>query len=266
MTRTNASNSKEANDLATDAHKAANEGETTMTAINESSDQISKIIKVIEEIAFQTNLLALNAAVEAARAGEHGKGFAVVADEVRNLAQRAAQAARETTGLIENSTNKAKEGTDVAGEVGKALGAIVSDVTKVTDLIDGITKASEEQAQGVDQVNTAVSQMDKVTQSNAAGAEESASASEELSAQANTVKGVVDELAALVGGTRSNGSAIKAAQSPSVAQSRKKLNVNVAHLHPKEPQTAAAGTQAGGSADSSSEFMSLDDKDNVKGF
>ena len=210
MTRTNSENAKQANDLSSQARDAARNGNETMhqlneamTAINDSSGQIGKIIKVIEEIAFQTNLLALNAAVEAARAGEHGKGFAVVADEVRNLAQRAAQAARETTGLIENSTSKAKEGTEVASEVGKALSAIVNDVTKVTDLIDGITKASEEQAQGVDQVNTAVSQMDRVTQQNASGAEESASAAEELSAQAQAVRGMVDELTGVVHGASS---------------------------------------------------------------
>ncbi|GAG41668.1 unnamed protein product, partial [marine sediment metagenome] len=153
MTRTNASNAKEANDLSGQARTAANEGDKTMgrlndamTGINNSSQKISKIIKVIEEIAFQTNLLALNAAVEAARAGEHGKGFAVVADEVRNLAQRSAQAANETTDLIEGAVNNSRQGTEVAGEVGKALGAIVGDVTKVTDLIDGISRASEEQA------------------------------------------------------------------------------------------------------------------------
>ncbi len=193
MTRTNASNANQANELAVEARKAADDGEQTMQAISESSDQISKIIKVIEEIAFQTNLLALNAAVEAARAGEHGKGFAVVADEVRNLAQRAAQAAKETTGLIENSVTKSRQGSE-------AIKGIVGNVAKLTDLIDGIAKASNEQAQGVEQVNVAVSQMDKVTQANAAGAEESASASEELSAQAEAVNGMVGELISLIEG------------------------------------------------------------------
>jgi methyl-accepting chemotaxis protein len=209
MTRTNAASAKEANGLASQARQAADEGNRTMvklndamTGINESSGKISKIIKVIEEIAFQTNLLALNAAVEAARAGEHGKGFAVVADEVRNLAQRSAQAAKETTSLIEDAVSRSRDGTQVAGDVGKALSAIVGNVSKVSGLIDAIAKASDEQAQGVEQVNTAVSQMDKVTQQNASGAEESASASEELAAQAQTVKGMVGELIALVGGNQ----------------------------------------------------------------
>ncbi len=212
QTRTNADNAQKANELASQARQNADEGDRTMgqlnnamTAINESSSEISKIIKVIEEIAFQTNLLALNAAVEAARAGEHGKGFAVVAEEVRNLAQRSAQAARDTTTLIEGSVNRAKEGTGVADTAAKALQAIVSDVTQVADLLNGITQASEQQALGVEQVNTAVSQMDKVTQQNAAGAEESASASEELSAQAQMVKSTVNDLVTVVRGARSVG-------------------------------------------------------------
>ncbi len=208
MTRTNAESARQASELSNQARQAAQSGDqvmgrlnTTMTGINEASGQISKIIKVIEEIAFQTNLLALNAAVEAARAGEHGKGFAVVAEEVRNLAQRAAQAARETTTLIESSVQRAKDGSAVATEVTSALGAIVTNVGKVTDLIDGIAKATLEQAQGVEQVNVAVGQMDKVTQQNAASAEESAAAAEELSAQAVAVDGIVADLASLVHGS-----------------------------------------------------------------
>ncbi len=279
MTRTNAENAKEANTLSAQARDAAQTGDATMhklneamTAINESSGQISKIIKVIEEIAFQTNLLALNAAVEAARAGEHGKGFAVVADEVRNLAQRAAMAAGETTGLIENSVNRAKEGTEVASDVGQALSAIVGDVTKVTDLIDGISKASEEQAQGVDQVNTAVSQMDKVTQQNAAGAEESAAAAEQLSAQANTVKGVVNELAILVSGNRAIGAGNMTGRGSNVKKLRMDRLVNTAQLNPKRVNTHSdAGSfttvsHAGVSDDSTEEFMSMGDDSGLKDF
>ena len=269
MTRTNAENANQANELTGQAREAAQGGNETMgrlnqamSAINDSSGKISKIIKVIEEIAFQTNLLALNAAVEAARAGEHGKGFAVVADEVRNLAQRAAQAARETTGLIEESVNKAAEGTEVAGAVGKALGAIVGDVTKVADLVNGITKASEEQAQGVDQVNTAVSQMDKVTQQNASGAEESASAAEELSAQAATVKSMVEELATLVRGSRGHVTMGTSRRNPANHQMTGRLDANVANVaktgHKAERgEPVGAGTVQAGKGAASEKFVSL---------
>jgi len=246
MTRTNAENARQANELSDQAKTAAQDGDQTMTqlnsamaGINESSGKISKIIKVIEEIAFQTNLLALNAAVEAARAGEHGKGFAVVADEVRNLAQRAAQASREVTGLIEDSVGRAREGTTVASEVAKSLGAIVADVAKVADLVNGITRASQEQAQGVDQVNMAVSQMNKVTQQNAAGAEESASAAQELSAQAATVKGMVDELAGVIGGAKAQA----AAQARAATRTRKTVVNRLSATSPSQPQDAATAVK-----------------------
>jgi methyl-accepting chemotaxis protein len=250
MTRTNADNARQANELGDQARQAAENGNTTMqrlndamAAINESSGQISKIIKVIEEIAFQTNLLALNAAVEAARAGEQGKGFAVVAEEVRNLAQRAAEAARETTTLIEDSVNKAKEGTTVAHEVAQSLGAIVGDVARVTELVSGIANASAEQAQGVDQVNTAVSDMDKITQQNAAGAEESASAAEQLSAQAQTVRGMVNELVAMVG--------VSSRERPALAEPPPPARAKVA---PAAQKTAAASSAASPPAASVADF------------
>jgi len=208
MTRQSADNSEQANGLSTEAKKAADTGTQSMQRmsraiqdIQKSSDETAKIIKVIDEIAFQTNLLALNAAVEAARAGEAGKGFAVVAEEVRNLAMRSAEAAKNTASMIEESVKNANNGVEIAGEVGKVLDNIVDSVSKTSELIAEINGAAKEQAQGIDQVNTAVSQMDKVTQQNAANAEESASASEELSAQAESMQQVVTELVSLVGGS-----------------------------------------------------------------
>jgi methyl-accepting chemotaxis protein len=212
MTKQNADNAQQANTLAAEAKKAANNGSEAMERmagaiedIKKSSDETAKIIKVIDEIAFQTNLLALNAAVEAARAGEAGKGFAVVAEEVRNLAMRSAEAAKNTSNLIEQSVNNSRNGVQICSEVKKALDEIVGSIGKTTDLVGEIAAASNEQAQGVDQINTAVSQMDKVTQQNAANAEESASASEELSGQAESMNQIVDQLVALVNGTSEQG-------------------------------------------------------------
>jgi methyl-accepting chemotaxis protein len=206
MTKKNAETAQQAAGLSGETQKAAAKGNDAMakmsTAINDiqkSASETAKIIKVIDEIAFQTNLLALNAAVEAARAGEAGKGFAVVAEEVRNLAMRSAEAAKNTSAMIEESVNNAKNGVSIAVEVGKNLEEITTAATKVNSLVDEIAAASKEQSQGIEQVNTAVSQMDKVTQSNAASAEESASAAEELSSQSVQLTGIVGELVALVG-------------------------------------------------------------------
>jgi methyl-accepting chemotaxis protein len=207
MTRRNAENADHAKNLANQARVAADHGAAdmkhmiaAMDAIKSSSDNIAKIIKTIDEIAFQTNILALNAAVEAARAGEAGMGFAVVADEVRNLAQRSAQAARETAEKIEDSIHKSEQGVQISGQVAQSLAQIVEKARKVDELVAEIAVASREQSQGIQQVNIAVSEMDKVTQSNAANAEESASASEELNAQAAILKDAVDELVKMVGG------------------------------------------------------------------
>ena len=206
MTRRNAENSQEAassmaqtEKLVGDANAALGEMVTSMVAIKESSDKVSKIIKTIDEIAFQTNILALNAAVEAARAGEAGMGFAVVADEVRTLAQRSAQAARDTAALIEESITRANHGHQRVAQVSDAIGAITASAGRVKELVDAVSVASREQSHGIDQVTQAITQMEKVTQNTAATAEESAAASEELSAQAESAMAVVGRLSTLVG-------------------------------------------------------------------
>ena len=207
MTRQNADNADQANKLSEDASGAAEKGNDSikrmteaMDKISQSAEETSKIIKTIDEIAFQTNLLALNAAIEAARAGEAGKGFAVVAEEVRNLAQRAGEAARNTSDLIEGSVKNTRNGVEITEDLTKAFGEIVDGSGKVTNLVGEIAAASKEQAQGIDQVNVAVNQMDKITQQNASNAEESASAAEEMSSQASTLNEMVEQLVGLVGG------------------------------------------------------------------
>jgi methyl-accepting chemotaxis protein len=195
QTKTNAENANEANHLSERAKNAAEKGNAQMQAmvkamddINNAGQNIFKIIKVIDEIAFQTNLLALNAAVEAARAGKHGKGFAVVAEEVRNLAARSAQAAKETAALIEGSVGKTKTGMEIANQTAEALKEIVVGIGKASDLVEEIAMASNEQAQGISQVNRGLEQVEQITQQNTANAEESAAASSELSVQAEQLR------------------------------------------------------------------------------
>jgi methyl-accepting chemotaxis protein len=207
MTKRNADNARQANELAKQAREAADKGvgdmqvmASAMDAIKVSSDDIAKIIKTIDEIAFQTNILALNAAVEAARAGEAGMGFAVVADEVRNLAQRCAQAAKETAGKIEGAITRTGQGVEITTKVAAALNEIVTKVRQVDELVTEVSAATREQTEGISQINMAVGQMDKVTQSNAATAEESAAAAEELNSQAEVMRRSVADLLQLVGG------------------------------------------------------------------
>ena len=198
MTQQNAENAREANAMSAGSKQSADKGQAemrqmtaAMNEIKQSSEEIAKIIRVIDEIAFQTNLLALNAAVEAARAGEAGKGFAVVAEEVRSLAQRSAEAAKNTSAMIEQATRRADTGVEIATQVSEALDEIASATTKVNTLLAEIASASAEQAKGISQVTSGISELDKATQQNAGNSEELASSAEETASQVSALQELV---------------------------------------------------------------------------
>jgi methyl-accepting chemotaxis protein len=212
MARRNTENSQTATGIVTateagflSANHSLDEMVGAMDNISASSQKIAKIIKVIDEISFQTNILALNAAVEAARAGEAGMGFAVVADEVRNLAQRCAQAAKDTAELIEDSIEKSNGGKIKVGQVAVAIRAITAESAKIKILVEEINLGSAEQSRGIDQISSSITQMEQVTQSSAAGAEQGAAAAEELNAQAESLNEVVDRLTRMVNDSTGQG-------------------------------------------------------------
>ena len=211
MTKSNASNSQQANQTTTQTRTVADTGnsqmeamQTAMAGIKSASDDITKILKTIDEIAFQTNLLALNAAVEAARAGESGAGFAVVAGEVRALAQRSASAAKETAAKIEESVSRSQRGVEISSNVGQSFTEIRDQIRTLDTLVGEIATASTEQSQGIGQLNVTVTDLDRITQENAARAEESASMAAELKVQASELSVTVGILLTLLGGRRRN--------------------------------------------------------------
>lgn len=206
MVKLNSENARQAADLSSQTREVALKGENqiqnlikSIEVISSDSKKIAEITSVIDDIAFQTNLLALNASVEAARAGEQGKGFAVVADAVRSLAQRSAQSAKDISALISSSVERIGNGAVQAQQSGDVLAEIVTSVKKVSELNSEISAASQEQSNGILQIGKAMNQLDQITQANAAASEESASASEELSAQAGVLRGNVVSLVQIVG-------------------------------------------------------------------
>ncbi|MCX7822240.1 MAG: bacteriohemerythrin [Syntrophobacterales bacterium] len=257
MTRQNASNvveadrlMKETKEIVSEANISMEDLAQSMEKINQASGETFKIIKTIDEIAFQTNLLALNAAVEAARAGEAGAGFAVVADEVRSLAIRAAEAAKNTASLIETTITKVREGTAIAERTRETFLRVAQSSDRVSELLGEIAVSSEEQKQGIEQVNRAIAETDKAIQKNAANAEESASAAEELSAQANDLKSFAKELLALVGKAEidrgapmkkaTEPKALPATLSPKMAETKKALSTIKPFVQAKTPSSGVS--------------------------
>jgi methyl-accepting chemotaxis protein-1 (serine sensor receptor) len=249
----NADNARQASALAANASEIANKGSAvvgqvvgTMGEINQSSAKIADIISIIEGIAFQTNILALNAAVEAARAGEEGRGFAVVAGEVRSLAQRSSAAAKEIKELIDTSVDRVQSGSALVDQAGRTMNEIIGAVQRVTDIMGEIAAASEEQSSGIDQVARAVTQMDEVTQQNAALVEEAAAAASSLEDQADKLRGAVAVFQLSDEGKPSGGSLAKHTPTPAraVSAAPRAVSRTVAHARSAAAPRAAAATAA----------------------
>jgi methyl-accepting chemotaxis protein len=234
-----------------------------MNDISAASKETAKIVKTIDEIAFQTNLLALNAAVEAARAGEAGKGFAVVAEEVRALAQRSADAAINTSFLIEETIKKVADGAEVTAITNDAFMKIIESANSVAHIVNEIASATEEQSKGIGQINKAVAEMDTVTQNNAANAEEMAASSEELSSQSAEMKSVVDELSRMVAGANSiNSNASKLTGAPKNKQITKGRRTAPVISYSEPKKNSKTAVKSGNMKElKPSEIIPLDDKD-----